>query len=158
MSETPAFLTARLASEGEKIIAFFESLDQALWETIIYTEGAGWTVRGLLAHLVTSEQGFLKLFSGILAGGEGAPADFDIDRYNAGQQSKTNQLTPAELLEQYRTTRAEMIALVATFSPLDLEKQGRHPFLGPSTLAEMVKMIYRHNQIHLRDLRKLIQT
>jgi hypothetical protein len=48
-----------------------------------------------------------------------------------------------------------MSAFVAGLSEADLQKTGRHPFLGETSLAEMIKMVYRHNQIHYRDLRKL---
>ncbi|GAB4491294.1 MAG: hypothetical protein Fur0016_03350 [Anaerolineales bacterium] len=157
MPDTPAFLAERLTSEGQKTAAFFESLTSEQWQTLVYTEGAQWTVRSVLAHFVTAEQGFLNLFDTIRAGGPGASEDFDIDRYNASQQEKTRQLTPAELLEQFRAVRAEMTALVTSFTESDLQKQGCHPFLGFTTLAEMVKMVYRHNQIHLRDLRKLLE-
>jgi hypothetical protein len=84
------------------------------------------------------------------------PEDFEIDRYNASQQKKTRELTPLELLEQFKTIRAQMTAFVASLTEADLAKQGRHPFLGQTTLAEMIKMVYRHNQIHYRDLRKVI--
>ncbi len=154
MPESPAFLSERLKTEGEKTSAFFSALSPEQWQMVVYTEGGDWTVRNLLAHLVMAEKGFLKLFADICAGGPGASADFDIDRYNASQQQKTAELTPAELLTQFRATRAEMMTLVASFTVADLEKQGRHPFLGQTTLAEMVKMVYRHNQLHQRDLRK----
>jgi hypothetical protein len=157
MPETPAFLTERLKVEGEKAVAIFAALHPDQWNQVIYTEGAEWTVRNLLAHFVTAEKGFLKLFASIRAGGAGASEDFDIDRYNASQQAKTRDLAPRELLEQYQTTRAAMIALVASFTVADLEKQGRHPFLGLTTLAEMVKLVYRHNQLHFRDMHKLIR-
>jgi uncharacterized protein (TIGR03083 family) len=157
MPDTPDFLTERLQSEGEKTAAFFASLDPAQWQAPIYTEGQTWTTRNILAHFVTAESGFLKLFADIRAGGPGAPEDFDIDRYNASQQKTTSEMSPAELLEQFRAVRAQMTALVASFTQEDLQKQGRHPFLGVTTLAEMVKMVYRHNQIHLRDLRKVLE-
>lgn len=156
MPDTPAFLAERLASEGQKTADFFAALSPAQWQTPVYTEGQTWTTRNVLAHFVTAERGFLKLFADIRAGGPGASEGFDIDRYNASQQEKTGTLSPAELLEGFRVTRAEMIALVASFAEADLQKQGRHPFLGLTTLAEMAKMVYRHNQIHLRDLRKLL--
>jgi hypothetical protein len=38
-----------------------------------------------------------------------------------------------------------------------LEKTGRHPFLGVTTLREMIKMIYIHNQTHYRDLRRVLK-
>ncbi len=156
MPETPAFLAERLKAEGEKTAAFFASLAAGQWNAIVYTEGAEWTVRSILAHYVTAEKGFARLFPSILTGGPGASEDFDIDRYNASQQEKTRDLAPAELLEQFKITRAEMTAWVACLSESDLQKQGRHPFLGPTTLAEMIKMVYRHNQIHYRDLRKVL--
>lgn len=158
MPESPAFLADRLKTEGEKTCAFFSALTPDQWQTLVYTEGGHWTVRSVLAHFVTAEKGFLKLFSEIRAGGPGASEDFDIDRYNASQQEKTREISPAELLEQFRAVRAEMTSLVASLSEEDLQKQGRHPFLGLATLAEMVKMVYRHNQIHLRDLRPLMES
>lgn len=153
MPETPAFLAERLRAEGEKTLRFFQSLAPEQWETVVYTEGEPWTVRAVLAHFVTAEKGFLKLLPGIAAGGPGASEDFDIDRYNASQQEKSKHLTPPELLEQFREVRAAMVAWVDSLTSADLEKTGRHPFLGHTTLSEMIKMIYRHNQLHQRDLR-----
>jgi hypothetical protein len=156
MPETPAFLAERLKTEGDKTFAFFLSLSADQWNSEVYTEGETWTVRNVLAHYVTSEKGLVKLFASIRDGGPGASDDFDIDRYNASQQKKTRELTAAELLNQFIAIRAEMTAWVSTLNEADLAKQGRHPFLGQTTLAEMIKMVYRHNQIHYRDLRKVI--
>ncbi len=156
MPETPAFLAERLITEGDKTVAFFASLTAEQWKSEVYTESEVWAVRNLLAHFVTAEQGFLSLFARVREGGPGVPADFDLDRYNASQQKKTLELSPAELLEQFKAVRAEMVAFVVSLSAADLEKTGRHPFLGDTTLAEMIKMVYRHNQIHYRDLRKVI--
>ncbi len=155
MPETPEYLSERLKSEGEKMALFFEVLTPEQWQTEVYTEGEHWTVRSVLAHFVTAERGFVKIFSGINQGDSGVGEDFDIDRYNASQQRKTSQSTPAELLEQFKQVRAEMTAFVASLTEADLQKEGRHPYLGVTTLAEMVKMVYRHNQIHRRDLRSL---
>lgn len=157
MPETPAFLAERLKTEGDKTAAFFASLTPDQWKAEVYTEGETWTIRNILAHFVTSEKAFVSLFANICDGGAGVSEDFDIDRYNASQQKKTRELTPAELLDQFKIIRAEMIAFVSALDETDLFKQGRHPFLGQTTLAEMIKMIYRHNQIHYRDLRKIIE-
>lgn len=156
MNETPAFLSERLKTEGEKTAAFFAALTAEQWNSEVYTEGETWTVRNVLSHYLTAEKGFVKIFASIREGGPGAAEDFDIDRYNASQQKKTQALTPAELLEQFVAIRAEMTAWVAALTEADLEKPGRHPFLGQTTLGEMIKMVYRHNQIHSRDLRKIL--
>jgi hypothetical protein len=156
MAETPAFLAARLKAEGEKVESFFKSLSAEDWERTIYTEGATWKVRDILAHFLTAERGFIRLFKDILAGGTGVGTDFNIDRYNSSQQKKTRDLPHQQLIDQFRSTRSEMIGFVESLSDADLLIQGRHPFLGVTTMGEMIKMIYRHNQIHYRDIRKLI--
>ena len=156
MTETPAFLAERLKSEGDKTIAFFNSLKDENWEITVYAEGSEWTIRNVLAHFVSAEQGFIRLFKEILAGGKGAADDFDIDRYNAKQQELIKDTSRQELMKIFQAGRFEMISLVGSLSIEDLQREGRHPFLGLTTLAEMIKMVYRHNQIHHRDLRKLI--
>ncbi len=155
MSETIE-LAQKLKSEGEKFVAFFSSLTDDQWKRQVYTEGSVWTIRSILSHLMTSERAFIRLFEDIRQGGPGAAEDFAIDRYNAGQQGKTRDLTPEELLEQYQAMRAKMIAWVSGISDSDLEKTGRHPGLGVTTLRDMVKMVYIHNQAHYRDLKRVL--
>ena len=153
MPKSPQFLAKRLRSEGEKMTAFFAELSDADWNQTVYTEGETWTIRNVLVHFVTAEQGFLKLFPEIVAGGEGASEDFDIDRYNARQQEKAQELSIEELLLKYQDVREKMATWVESLSAADLAKEGRHPFLGKTTVEEMVKLVYRHNQIHYRDMR-----
>lgn len=156
MSEV-AELVQKLKSEGEKSAAIFADLTDDQWQKEVYTEGSIWTVRSILAHFVTAERGLAKLFANIRDGGPGAGEDFDIDRYNASQQEKTRGLAPQELLEQYKAGRAEMTAWVSSLDEADLDKTGRHPFMGHTTLREMIKLIYLHNQLHYRDLRKVLK-
>jgi uncharacterized protein (TIGR03083 family) len=158
MAESISFLAERLRTEGAKVTQFFGALTDDQWASQVYTEGTTWTVRNVLAHLVTAERAFVKLFEQIRQGGPGASADFTIDRYNAAQQEKTQSLTPAELLDQFGAVRAEMSQWVAGLHAADLERIGRHPFLGETTLLEMIKMIYLHNHLHIRDVRKVVGT
>ncbi len=150
-------LAEKLKSEGEKFAAVFSELSDDQWQAEVYTEGATWTIRNVLSHFVTSERGLQKLFERIRQTGEGSSEDFSIDRYNASMQERTKDLTPAELLEQYKAIRAESIAWTLSLSESDLEIQGRHPFLGMTTLREMIKMLYIHNQIHYRDMKKVLK-
>ena len=156
MSETSE-LAEKLRIEGDKFEKFFDSLTDKQWVIDIYTEDVVWTIRNILAHLMTAERAFIKLFENILQGGVGVTEDFVIDRYNERQQEKTKELGPAELLEQYKMVRGEMIEFVSSIRDPDLEKIGRHPFLGLTTIREMIKMVYLHNQIHYRDIRKVLK-
>ena len=106
MSET-LNLAQKLKSEGEKLPAFFSGLTDAQWTKEVYTEGAVWSIRNILAHLMMSEGSLVRLFERIRQGGEGVAEDFEIDRYNAHQQEKAKELTPPELLEQYKSHARE---------------------------------------------------
>ena len=150
-------LADKLESEGDKFTALFAGLADSQWQAEVYTEGETWTLRNVLSHFVTSERGLVRLFEQLRLGGSGSADDFSIDRYNASQQQKTKDLSPQELLEQYQAVRADTIAWTLSLSELDLEKQGRHPFLGMTSLREMIKMLYIHNQVHHRDMKKVLK-
>jgi len=150
-------LAEKLKSEGEKLVAVFAGLTDEQWQTEIYTEGTTWTVRNVLAHFVTSERGLIKLFERIRQTGDGSPDDFSIDRYNAKMQERSRELTPQELLGQYKSIRAESIAWISSLAESDLDKQGRHPFLGMTSIREMIKMLYIHNLTHYRDMKKVLR-
>jgi len=150
-------LAEKLRNEGEKFFTLFAGLTDDQWQLEVYTEDQTWTIRNVLSHFVTSERGLVRLFERIRISGEGASEDFSIDRYNAAQQEKTKDLTPQELLEQYKAIRSDSIAWILSLEESDLEKQGRHPFIGTTTLREMIKMLYMHNQLHYRDMRKVLK-
>mgnify|MGYP001418857649 CR=1 FL=1 len=156
MSEI-AELAEKLKAEGERMAQFFSELSDDQWSNEVYTEGATWSIRNVLSHFVTSERGLIKLFERIRTSGEGASDDFSIDRYNAAQQEKTKDLSPAELLEQYKQVRAEAVAWVSRLKDEELDIKGRHPFLGETVIREMIKMLYLHNQLHYRDVKRVMK-
>ena len=156
MSEI-AELAEKLKSEGDKFVSIFSGLKDDQWNQEVYTEGTTWTIRNVLAHFVTSERGLLKLFEKIRQGEGGSPDDFSIDRYNAAMQERTKQLSPHELLEQYKEVRTNAIQWVSGLQESELEITGRHPFLGQSAIRDMIKMLYIHNLNHYRDMRKALQ-
>ena len=156
MSDTPEFLSQRLRSEGDKITAFFARLTPPDWEKTVYEEGCSWTVRQIFAHFVSTEANLFLLVKDIAAGGKGAPEDFNIDLFNQQEVEKLESTGLPELLERFRDLRHQTADLIGCLSPADLEKKGRHPFLGLAPVSEIVKLIYLHIQIHLRDIRKVL--
>ena len=156
MADTPSHLAERLQAEGSKSLEIFRALRPEQWEITVYTDGSAWTIRQLLAHFVTAEDGFLDLIDDIVTGGAGSPEDFDIDRFNEREVSAVGDELPERLLLQYERVRQATIKKVSKLHTEDLERVGRHPYLGVASLADIIKLIYRHNQIHQRDFRKLI--
>ncbi|MBN1303135.1 MAG: DinB family protein [Anaerolineales bacterium] len=156
MTESIQYLSERLRKEGGNILSFFQTLSDHQLQVVIYTEGADWNVRDVLAHFVSSEESLVGLFKEILEGSPGVDDDFSIDRYNQSQIAKLENVDRAELLDAFSGVRTATIEWVFSLSEEDLRTTGRHPFLGVTTLAEMIKLLYRHNQIHYRDLRSVL--
>ncbi len=151
-------LAEKLKTEGDKFISIFSGLTDDQWSQEVYTEGTTWTIRNVLSHFVTAERALVKLFEQIRQGGAGAADDFSIDRYNAAMQERTKELTPQELLEQYKQVRANSIEWVSGLMENELEIVGRHPFLNMTTIREMIKLLYIHNLDHYRDMKKSLRS
>jgi uncharacterized damage-inducible protein DinB len=157
MPDSPDHLVIRLSTEAQKTVEFFNALAPGQWERTVYTEGSCWTVHQVLAHFVATEKAFRQLIENVLAGGSGAPEEFNIDSYNERKVASLRDFSPDELMQQFEAQRQANIELVKRMGPQDLLKTGRHPFLGMTTLEEIIQLLYRHNQIHQRDMRRLPQ-
>ncbi|MCI0519327.1 MAG: ClbS/DfsB family four-helix bundle protein [Chloroflexi bacterium] len=156
MADTPKSLAERLQREGERTIEFFQALTPEQWEHSLYTDGAAWKVGQVLAHTVGAEHSLTRLVENILAGGAGTPEDFNLDAYNERKVAEMQALSREQLMERFAALRSRTAALVAGLTPEDLQKTGRHPWLGVAALEDIIKLIYRHNQIHQRDIRKAL--
>ncbi len=154
--DTPEHLSKRLIEDGEKTLAYFRDLPREYCNQTVYTDGSCWTLRQVLAHLVAAEKSLTRLISNILGGGKGTPEDFELNVYNERKVAELQDVSMDELVERFGGLRRETVALVAGLQPADLSLMGRHPFLGVAPLAEIIKMIYRHNQIHIREVRRVL--
>ncbi len=145
-------LLRRFEETGAELRSFFSELPPAAWDQQVYSEGAAWTVRQVLAHLVQSEDSMRRLVEGILAGGPGAPEDFDLDAYNDYKVRQQKTTPPADLLDELAAARQKTVALIADLAEGDLDKTGRHPVLGEAPVEVILKLIYRHGNIHRREI------
>jgi hypothetical protein len=154
--QTPENFARRLEKEGQKNYEFFAGLSPEDWQKSLYADGAQWTVHELFAHFVESEGSISQLVAAIVGGAAGVSEDFDIDRWNAGKVAELKHKTRAELLADFKRLRAGTVALVSGLADADLEKQGRHPFLGETSIGEMLKLMYLHFQLHTRDVKRAL--
>lgn len=156
MVNSPQWLADKLQEEGEKTILFFQELPETAWELELYSDGALWRVKDVLAHFVVTEVGIPRLMREVLAGGSGSPDDFDLDDYNRRHVVGLENLTVPVLLERFADLRGQTVRFVADLSQDQLAVEGRHPFLGLSPLVDMIRLMYRHIQIHQRDIRRAL--
>lgn len=151
-------IATRLKDEGHQTLAFFRALEPGQWAIQVYDAGPEWDVRQVLCHFVSAEQNLTRLFKSVARGGEGAPADFNIDRFNAADVAQMDERQADELLTQFDEARRALVAFVEGLDEADLDHVGRHPFLGMVTLEKMIKLIYRHNLLHQKDVQSVLQT
>jgi len=151
-------IAEKLDREGQKIEKFFSNLSELQMEINVYLDGHKWKIRDILAHFISAEKSFLQLFENIINGGIGAPDDFSINEFNDSQVMTMKGLNSGRLLVLFKETRSNTLDWLIELSDEELSKIGRHPAMGEATLGEMVKMIYLHNQIHMRDIRVAIES
>jgi hypothetical protein len=156
MSDARTRLVEKLDVECERSVAFFRELTQEQLNRVVYTDGAHWTPRQVLAHFSASETSMGKLIDNILGGGAGTPEDFDLNRYNERKASELEAESLEGLIERFMAARQATIEKVNRLNDDDLQKKGRHPFLGVAPVEDIVQLMYRHNQIHQREIRKAL--
>jgi hypothetical protein len=146
----------KLQEEGDKTIDLFSSFSRKEWAALVYFDKMEWQVKDLLAHFISAEKSFLLLFNNILESKQGALEEFSIDEFNNSQVLKMKNIEKEMLIELFRATRSQTINWLKVLPESDLEIIGNHPAMGEVKIIEMVKMIYLHNQMHMRDLRSAI--
>ena len=156
MPDTPQALADRLREEGARVIDFFNNLSQEQWSIGVYPQMSDWNMHHLLAHFVSAEIGRRELILNVSTGGEGSPPNFDIDAYKQKEVERLSCESSLYLLELFSKERTDLIDHVSQLKMDDLMRMGRDPFLGITSLLEMIKLTYLHLQIHLRDARRCL--
>lgn len=146
----------RLQTEEFLITELFSSLSPDELNLVIYFDKIEWRVRDILAHFISAERSFLQLFNNIRENNLGTPVDFSIDQFNNSQVNSMEKIQIKELVQFFKETRTSTINWLKIVPEEELNKIGKHPSMGEVKLIEMVKMINLHNQMHLRDIKNLI--
>ena len=156
MPNRQELILKRLEEEGRKTAAYFRELELSDFGQQVYTTGPHWRVRDVLAHFVSAEQTLQFYGRQILDGGAGAPSEFVIDEFNATQVAGLRDAPTAKLVDDFEAARAATTAMVASMSDADFDRIGRHPWFGNVPLGQMLKLVYRHNMLHERDVRRAL--
>lgn len=156
MSARARQIADTLENEGNKTLQFFDELEESNWRVQVYKEEGGWDVHTLLAHFTEVEGSIPRLIRHLLDGDPGVPRDFDIDRWNARYTIAMAAQDRESLMAEFTRRRRATVELVRGLSDADLEVSGRHPFLGPSQVKDMLKLMYVHLQLHMRDIRRAL--
>lgn len=146
---TVASLRAGLEASGARAAEILAGLEE---RDLDCPANPAWTVRDLLVHLATSERGVGQMLEGLLRGESIVPADFDLDRWNAGQVRRLAGMSLAELRERLATARRETLALLERVSDEDLGRRGRHALGREVSLGEALRIMAAHERVHMEEV------
>ncbi len=151
-------LVLKLERSKSDIYAFFESIDEKNWDRIVYSTESSepWQIHNIFSHLIISEESFLVLFNQMCAGREIIQNTINIDQFNAEHQKQFVSISKKELIGRFLDNRQNMIQFVMKISQKELSIMGDHPALGISKLEDMIKLIPIHDQMHMKDIKKIL--
>lgn len=156
MSERIRELLARLRKGITRSQEAFARLDRADWEVVVYKDPYPWTVRDLLAHFLSAEEGLLRLAQDVAAGGDGAPEGFDYQAFNAREQARLACVPHDQLTDDLVAARQCTLSWVEELEESTLDQVGRHPALREITVETFLNAVYGHQLMHIRDLRRVL--
>lgn len=157
MTDRRDAIAAELERNLDETVSLFRSLSPEELCTQLYSDGAKWTVRQVLAHFVAIEGSMQWLFKNMLSGGPGAPPDFDFERFNRSQTPKFDGLSLDELIERFKAVRQETVRIVREMQEEDLDREGLHAFHGKGRLDCFIRWAYEHVRLHEEDIRKVLK-
>jgi uncharacterized protein (TIGR03083 family) len=113
----------------------------------------GWTIRDLLVHVTTSESGFVPTLRRMAAGEGGVPADFDPDRWNAGQKRRRAEMAPAQLRSELEAAHADMLTFLSGLDDAALDRRGHMSSGSDGSTEDNFRLVASHKRTHTADIR-----
>jgi hypothetical protein len=151
-------LKQRLTHQRSILLNLLTNLDEAGWQTAVFPDDVDidppWTVADLVSHLADAEQSMTRLMAQIRAGGAGAPADFDVNRWNNSRRAQNSHKSPAARLQDLANSRTALFEFIDSLSAADLAKAGRHGNLKVMNIDQICILIAGHDKLHTADIKR----
>ncbi len=122
------------------------------WDTQVYADGAQWNIGQLLTHIMISDAGHVKMVTGVAAGQQVIPDDYDLQRYNQRSVEKRAETSPTDARKAMEASRAELLAWLDSIDDSVLAIEGRHANMQVMPISEMLKILAHHERDHARDI------
>jgi uncharacterized protein (TIGR03083 family) len=148
---------ARKAAIREELVgaqrALLDELDRVPAERwAASSPNEGWLVRDLLAHLSTSETGFLSTLRRMASGQGGVPDDFDINRWNAGQVRRRGETSVADLRASLEEAHEQIVELLASLDDTALDQRGRMSIGQQGSTEDTFRLLASHKREHTAQI------
>lgn len=152
-------MSERLDVHKQKLVESRAKLNDALdrigdrGDEQIYSDGAQWTLRQLVIHLMLSDAGHNRMVSHYAEGKEFIPADYDLQRYNKRSVEKKAEMTLAQARDSLAQSRQDLLEWFDKQADDSfLDKKGRHATLQILTIAQIIDVMCGHEDGHTSDM------
>ncbi len=156
LSERKHLIHDHLIRTREELLEVIGQMQIADWDRRVQSMEGGWTVKQMMLHLATSENGQINTGKAIVAGQPTVPDDFDLNRYNRRQIEKNQDKQPPELLFGMAESHQKLLAFVDEVSAEDLEKRGKHGRGDVISLEQLFYRIGEHEAEHTAEIRRAL--
>ncbi len=165
--EDIAATRAKLEGERAKLLRSFAQLSPDL---LLRPAGpGGWSVKGILAHIASSEEVNVKFAQMMLAQEAPVqlrelkrefpdfPGEFDLDKFNAWMTERGRAQSQDEVLARLHGVRGKTLAWLDSLAPEQLERTGEHAVWGKQSVYGMLRILVIHDRFHRADIEKVAQ-
>jgi hypothetical protein len=149
-------IKTKLTEAREGLLLLVAPYGEKEWAIAIYSEDQVWTASDILRHLTSAESSMTRLIELIRDGGDGVPADFDLQRWNARGIQKAGQKLPQDLMAEMSLNRDHLFNVIDSLQDDDWSKSGRHGSLRIMTIEEILNLIGDHENRHTQDIHKAV--
>jgi HAD superfamily hydrolase (TIGR01549 family) len=151
----PAALTAILRSTPAALNSLCQPLN--ISQMSVRPKADEWSPGEILCHLrdVDSEVNLPRLKKYLEEDNPFLPGQ-DTDRW-AEERDYLHQ-DGKRALQHFSATRQRLLRVLDEASPADWERTARHAIFGPTLLKELVAIIARHDQLHIRQMLDTVES
>jgi hypothetical protein len=115
-----------------------------------------WSIKDHVAHLSAVEDAVIAFARRVLEEERPVAGSYDVDAWNARQQAMRADLTWEETLAELSAVRERLLIMLEDVPEEALGRIGSHPVWGePITLGSVLRVPYRHEPSHRREIKAL---
>ena len=116
----------------------------------------GWSLTEVICHLRDVEaEVHQERYKSILVQENAFLAGVSADEW--AEIRRYQEQDGMKALEEFINTRRKTIEMLEQLKPEQWQRQGRHAFFGPTSMHEILFLQARHDDIHLEQIRNLLE-
>jgi hypothetical protein len=148
-------IQSKLGQTRARLLTVVEGLAAECWDW--RPQDGRWSARLTLAHVGSAQWDHLEVARRMVAGEPTAVPNFDLDTWNNARVGERSHWSVEQVLADLEAAQRATIGFLESISDADLATAGTHPVLGETSVGQVIRLIPLHDNLHRRDLLRLVQ-